>query len=109
MSITVRYAPLSDWYTISGMRRNSTYEALARGDLRGKKLHNRTLIDVEQGLAYMASLPEPKLTTGLRRRAEREAAAAARVPSKRGRPRRRTVSAEPLSAETVVCTATESQ
>jgi len=99
--IAIKYAPLPDWYAISGMRRNSTYEALARGDLKAKKLGTRTLIDVEHGLAYLATLPEVKLTTGLRRRAKREAAAAARAPRKRGRPARsKSINADAPIAET---------
>jgi hypothetical protein len=65
--ITIKYAPLSDWFVISGMRRTATYEALGRGDLRAVKLNNRTLIDVERGLAWLASLPAAEITTGRRR------------------------------------------
>jgi hypothetical protein len=49
------------------MRRTATYEALGRGDLRAVKLNNRTLIDVEHGLAWLASLPAAEITTGRRR------------------------------------------
>jgi hypothetical protein len=67
-NVPIKYAPLPDWFAISGMRRTATYEAIGRGDLRAIKLNGRTLIDVEHGLAYMARLPEAAITTGRRRR-----------------------------------------
>jgi hypothetical protein len=48
---------------------------LGRGDLRAKKLNNRLLIDVPHGLAYLASLPDAKITTGRRRNRDTAAAA----------------------------------
>ena len=51
------YATMADWLTLSGMSRSGTYEALGRGDLRAIKLGARTLIDVQHGLAWLASLP----------------------------------------------------
>jgi hypothetical protein len=68
--VTAKYAPLPDWFIISGMRRTATYEALGRGELKAIKLNNRTLVDVEHGLAWLASLPVANITTGRRRRAE---------------------------------------
>jgi hypothetical protein len=50
------------------MGRSSAYEALGRGHLRAKKLGSRTLIDVEHGLDYLASLPAAEITTGRSRR-----------------------------------------
>ena len=67
----IKYAPLRDWFVISGMRRTATYEALGRGDLRAKKLNNRLLINVPHGLAYIDSLPEAKITTGRSKRVRR--------------------------------------
>jgi hypothetical protein len=63
-SLPIQYAPMPDWFRISGMRRTATYEALGRGDLRAIKLNGRTLIDVPHGLAYLAQLPEAVITTG---------------------------------------------
>jgi hypothetical protein len=74
-SIAVKYAPLSDWFAMSGMKRTATYEALGRGDLRAIKFNGRTLMDVEHGLAYMARLPEAEITTGRRKRAHHRGAA----------------------------------
>jgi hypothetical protein len=68
MPITPRYAPIPDWCMVSGMRRSSVYEALGRGDLKAIKLGTRTLIDVEAGLAWLASMPAPAITTGRRNR-----------------------------------------
>lgn len=68
MSIPVKYAPIPDWCAISGMSRSTTYEALGRGDLRAIKLGVRTLIDVEHGLAWLASMPAAEISTGRNRR-----------------------------------------
>jgi hypothetical protein len=79
MSVTPRYARIADWCTLSGMSRSCAYEALGRGDLRAIKLGNRTLIDVEAGLAWLASMPAAEITTGRNRRlveAARSSAAA---------------------------------
>lgn len=51
------YATLPDWHVISGMSRSRAYELLGSGKLRAIKLGNRTLIDVQHGLAWLASLP----------------------------------------------------
>jgi hypothetical protein len=66
--VTPRFAPISDWCVISGMGRSSVYEALGRGDLKAIKLGTRTLIDVEAGLAWLASMPPAVITTGRNRR-----------------------------------------
>jgi hypothetical protein len=80
VSITPRYAPITDWCAISGMGRSSVYEALGRGDLRAIKLGVRTLIDVEAGLAWLASMPTAKITTG-RSRCPRPPEATRRAPA----------------------------
>jgi hypothetical protein len=46
---------------LSGMKRTSCYNAIARGDLKAIKLGKRTLIDVEAGLAWLRSLPAPQI------------------------------------------------
>jgi predicted DNA-binding transcriptional regulator AlpA len=68
LSVTPRYAPISDWCALTGMGRSSVYEALGRGDLKAIKLGVRTLIDVEHGLAWLASMPAAEITTGRTRR-----------------------------------------
>ena len=67
MSQTPKYSPIQNWCALSGMGRTSTYAALGRGDLRAIKAGSRTLIDVEAGLAWLASLPAARI------RAPREA------------------------------------
>jgi hypothetical protein len=64
-----KYATIADWQRISGMRRTSTYQALGRGDLRSIKLGARVLIDVDAGLAWLASLPAADIRTGRSRAA----------------------------------------
>ncbi len=53
----IKYADLKRWVEISGMNRTATYTALGEGNLRAIKVGRRTLIDVEQGFAWLASLP----------------------------------------------------
>jgi hypothetical protein len=62
------------------MGRSSVYEALGRGDLKAIKLGVRTLIDVEHGLAWLASMPAAEITTSRRRPAEATRAARAAAP-----------------------------
>ncbi len=52
-----KFAPISDWETISGMSRRVTYEKFGAGELKAVKVGTRTLIDVEAGLAWMRALP----------------------------------------------------
>ena len=51
------YTAIPTWCALSGMSRSSTYEALARGDLRAIKLGARTLVDVTHGISWLDSLP----------------------------------------------------
>jgi hypothetical protein len=67
VSITPRYASITSWGLLSGQGRSATYEALGQGHLRAIKLGSRTLIDVEHGLAWLASMPAAKITTGRKR------------------------------------------
>ena len=61
---TPKYTPIPGWCNISGMGRTTSYEAMARGDLRAIKVGRRTLIDVEHGLAWLANLPVADIRTG---------------------------------------------
>jgi hypothetical protein len=72
LSVTPKYAPIPDWCALSGMSRSSTYEALGRGDLRAIKMGARTLVDVEHGLTWLATMPIAEITTGRRRRSASE-------------------------------------
>lgn len=52
-----RYATIQNWTGMSGMGRTTTYDEIGRGNLRAIKVGARTLIDVEHGFAWLASLP----------------------------------------------------
>ena len=54
-----KFATIDNWLAISGMGRRTTYDEIGRKNLKAVKLRGRTLIDVEQGLAWMRSLPPP--------------------------------------------------
>lgn len=56
------YVSVADWCALSGMGRTKTYEALADSHLRAVKLGAKTLIDVQHGLAWLASLPAARIT-----------------------------------------------
>jgi hypothetical protein len=58
MAVTeTKFATIARWCEISGMGRSSTYQCLAAGRLRGRKLGKRLLIDVEHGMRMLRSLP----------------------------------------------------
>jgi len=83
------YATLPDWCALSGMRSSKTYDELSRGNLRAKKIGKRLLIDVQHGLAWLHTLPEPNIKLA---RASRPVAAA---PTKT---RRRRITSAPASS-----------
>jgi hypothetical protein len=43
------------------MSTDAVYKALSRGDLKAVKLGKRTMIDVQHGLAWLASLPAARI------------------------------------------------
>jgi hypothetical protein len=94
VSVTPRYASISDWVALSGVSRSVTYEMLGRGELRAVKLGVKTLIDVEHGLVHIASLPPADISVGRNpvRRA-RDASPPDHQPRRRGRPRKHAASA----------------
>ncbi len=55
------YADVQTWETISGISRRVTYELLGSGALRAIKRGKSTLIDVDHGLRYLASLPPAQI------------------------------------------------
>ena len=59
--VTPKFGTIPHWLKLSGMSRTGCYNALARGDLKAIKLGNRTLIDIEAGLAWLRSLPAPQI------------------------------------------------
>ena len=80
-TVTPRFGPISVWTATSGMSRTGTYEALGDGRLRAVKLNSKTLVDFEHGLAYLASLPAAKITTGRRHNGRRQLTAPVRSTS----------------------------
>ena len=64
-----RFASLTDWCRISGMGRTTVYERIGSGELRAVKLGARVLIDVQAGLAWLASLPSADIRCGRRKAA----------------------------------------
>ena len=51
------FCTIQQWIDISGIGRSKTYELIASGKLTARKLGSRTLVDVQQGLAYLNALP----------------------------------------------------
>jgi hypothetical protein len=62
-----KYAPIPQWCALSGMTRSATYVAIGGGCLRAIKQPGgrRTLIDVEQGLAWLDTQPRLALSARL--------------------------------------------
>jgi excisionase family DNA binding protein len=52
-----KYTSIEGWQQLTDLGRRHTYDLLAAGKLRAVKSGTRTLIDVEHGLKYLASLP----------------------------------------------------
>jgi hypothetical protein len=64
-----KFATIDDWCAISGMSRRVAYDEMGRENLKAIKMGGRTLIDVEAGLAWMRSLPAPKIRAPRERQA----------------------------------------
>jgi hypothetical protein len=62
-----RYATVDRWREISGMSRSATYKRLGAGDLRAVKVGQRTLVDVEHALVWLAAQPMARITSPRRR------------------------------------------
>jgi hypothetical protein len=59
-TVILKYCSMETWTSLSGMSRSRSYDALKAGDLRAKKQGTRLLIDVDHGLAWIASLPDAR-------------------------------------------------
>ena len=57
LDTTPAFTTVAGWQRLTGMRRSSTYDALAAGHLRGVKRGRSLLLDVPHGLAWLRSLP----------------------------------------------------
>jgi hypothetical protein len=53
-----KYGTITEWTNATGMSRSGTYLAGANGHLVLRKVGGRTLVDFEQGLAWLDSLPK---------------------------------------------------
>lgn len=56
-SVVPKFGTIDTWMTLSGMGRRATYDALGHGHLKAVKAGTRTLIKIEEGLAWLESLP----------------------------------------------------
>lgn len=63
--VPVKYVSVGSWCEASGMGRTKSYEHFALGDIITVKIDGKRLVDLEQGLEWLANLPAVKLTTGL--------------------------------------------
>jgi len=60
----MKFAQINDFCRISGLGRTTVYYRLADGCLRAVKVGKRTLIDVDAGLAWIASQPPAVIRCG---------------------------------------------
>lgn len=70
--IIPHYVTISDWVARSGISRSRSYELIAEGKLRARKVGRRTLIDLKAGLAWLDEQPAPKISMPLAKRPRAE-------------------------------------
>jgi len=63
------FANIEDFLLISGLSRRQVYNLLAAKLITAHKQGNRVLVDVEQALDYIRSLPPPEVKPQTKRRA----------------------------------------
>ena len=56
-ALTPKFGTIDTWCALTGMGRRATYDALGHGHLKAVKAGTRTLIKIEEGLAWLESLP----------------------------------------------------
>jgi len=61
-----KFGSVATWVRISGLSERGTYRAIASGLLDARKHGARTLVNIEQGLDWLRSLPPARI------KAERE-------------------------------------
>jgi hypothetical protein len=74
------FAPMDRWCLIAGIGKTTTYQALAAGHLRAKKVGRRLLIDVPHGLRWIRSLPAHNVRLSNSRRPVGQLSATAAAP-----------------------------
>jgi hypothetical protein len=60
-ALTPKFGTIDTWLSLSGMGRRTTYDELGRGNLKAVKVGTRTLINIEAGLAWIASQPPAQI------------------------------------------------
>ena len=55
------FGTIETWTFLSGVSRRVTYERLASGELEGRKVGDRTLINIEAGLRWIESQPRAQI------------------------------------------------
>jgi hypothetical protein len=70
-TITPKFGPIPVWMATSGMCAQWHIRGAGRRSTAGGQKGSKTLVDFEHGLAYLASLPPAKITTGHRRNRHR--------------------------------------
>lgn len=63
--IIPNFVSIGEWTTRSGVSRSRTYELLASGELKARKVGRRTLIDLHAGLTWLNEQPAPKIALPL--------------------------------------------
>lgn len=59
--ITPKFGGIETWCALTGMGRRATYDALGHGHLKAVKAGTRTLIKIDEGLAWLESLPAAQI------------------------------------------------
>lgn len=62
VQIDPKFATLKQWSRIAGIGRTTTYKLIAEKRLHAIKVGSRLLVDVDQGLRLLRSLPAPDIT-----------------------------------------------
>lgn len=62
-----KYATIKDAPNFLGIQRSKIYELAGRGKLKIIKVGNRSLVDMDHALAWMATLPEAQISPVYRR------------------------------------------
>jgi hypothetical protein len=92
LTITPIFGGIDTWCALTDMSRRKTYDLLAEGILHAVKVGDRTLVDIEHGLAYLRELP-PASFSRMRRKnpapQSEQQRLAALAESARRKPRRR--------------------
>ncbi len=59
--IEPKYGTIDTWILLTGIGRRTTYDLLGNGVLQSVKVGNRTLINIEKGMEWLASQPAAQI------------------------------------------------